>query len=107
MVKVAVADVMDGKRTRGRPKISWIGCVEKDARVLNIPNWQKVSRDRAVFRRGNGSTCTTAKKGRNSRMSKYSFWSHYNSESKLVEILYKTELKVRILVLHTCLVLKS
>ena len=48
--RVTTADFVDGKRSRGRPKNSWIGCVEKDARVLNVPNWQKVSKDRTVFR---------------------------------------------------------
>ena len=51
VLRVTVADFVDGKRSRGTPKNSWIGCVEKDARVLNIPNWQKVAKDRAVFRR--------------------------------------------------------
>ena len=49
--KVTFADFVDGKRSRGRPKNTWIGCVDKDARVLNIPNWQKLSKDRAVYRR--------------------------------------------------------
>ena len=50
VLKVTTGDFVDGKRSRGRPKNTWIGCVEQDARVLNIPNWQKVSKDRAVFR---------------------------------------------------------
>jgi len=35
------SDYMNSKRSRGRPKNSWIGCVEKEAKILNIPNWQK------------------------------------------------------------------
>ncbi|KAL7051710.1 hypothetical protein ACKWTF_004580 [Chironomus riparius] len=50
VLRVTVADFIDGKRSRGRLKNTWIGCVDKDARVLNIPNLQKVSKDRAVCR---------------------------------------------------------
>jgi sorting nexin-29 len=50
VLKVTVSEFMDGKRSRGRPKNTWIGCVEKDARILNIPNWQKLSKNRAGFR---------------------------------------------------------
>jgi hypothetical protein len=50
VLKVTVSEFMDDKRSRGRPKNILIGCVEKDAKVLNIPNWQKLSKDRAGFK---------------------------------------------------------
>ncbi|KAL7038847.1 hypothetical protein ACKWTF_009714 [Chironomus riparius] len=46
-----LASLKKMQRSRGRPKNTCIGCVDKDARVLNIPKWQKVSTERAVFRR--------------------------------------------------------
>jgi len=40
---------VDGKRSQGRPKNSWIGCDEKDAIAFNIPIWYKILMDTAGF----------------------------------------------------------
>ena len=55
---------MDGKRSRGRPKQSWIESVDADATVLGINNWRKESKDSQVqtyFKRGNRPSCAPAK----------------------------------------------
>lgn len=50
VLKVTTADFVDGKRSRGRPKNSWIGCVDTDAKVLKINNWQGVLASEAYQR---------------------------------------------------------
>ena len=47
VLKVTTAEFLDGKRSRGRPKNSWNGCVSNDANVLEIRNWKKLRKDRA------------------------------------------------------------
>ena len=51
VLKVTAAEFLDSKKSRGRPKNSWNGCVSNDANVLEIRNWQKLCKDRASFRR--------------------------------------------------------
>jgi len=49
--KVTTSDFTEGKRSRGRPKSDWSGCVENDAKKLRICNWQRAAKDRTSFRK--------------------------------------------------------
>jgi hypothetical protein len=49
--RVLSANFVDGKRSRGRPKNSWIEAVERDCIAFGIRNWQAVAKDRASYRR--------------------------------------------------------
>ena len=49
--KVFKSDFVDGKRTRGRPKNSWIEDVDRDSIAFGIANWRREASDRASFRR--------------------------------------------------------
>jgi sorting nexin-29 len=49
--KVTKSDFVDGKRSKGRPKISWKNCVDADAKMLGVSDWQKSAKDRGSFRR--------------------------------------------------------
>lgn len=50
------SDFMDRKRSQGRPLNSWNGCVDDEANVLGIINWQKLSEYKASFRRSFNAT---------------------------------------------------
>jgi sorting nexin-29 len=49
--RVFNTNFVDGKRSRGRPKNSWIEAVERDSIAFGIMNWQAVAKDRASYRR--------------------------------------------------------
>ena len=38
-----------GTRKRGRPKLRWLDCVEKDFKILRVTNWRSLARDRRAW----------------------------------------------------------
>lgn len=42
LLGVTRAYFVDGKRSRGRPKMMWKDCVEADTKVLKVSNCQKI-----------------------------------------------------------------
>jgi hypothetical protein len=43
-------DFRDGKRARGRPKVSWKDAVDKDSERFGERDWQKLAKDRVKYK---------------------------------------------------------
>ncbi|GFY01323.1 hypothetical protein TNCV_5077891 [Trichonephila clavipes] len=40
-----------GNRPRGKPPLRWIGCFEKDLKILKVKNWKTIAKSREAWRR--------------------------------------------------------
>ena len=49
LAKIADAKKMEGKQTRGRPRMRWEDCVERDLERVR-EEWRKIAKDRRSWR---------------------------------------------------------
>lgn len=40
-----------GTRTRGRPRLRWVDCVDEDLKIIKVVNWRTVSGKRSEWRK--------------------------------------------------------